>query len=254
MTDKNRKPIMAANWKMNNDIAESLKFIAEFNHELKATGDTEVIICPPFTSLYSVGVALSELPYMLGGQNIHWEDNGAFTGEISGLFLKEAGCQFVIIGHSERRNIFHEDDECLKDKVRTAQHNELIPIFCVGEKLDEREASKTWDVIEHQLRIGLSSYSPKLTNLVVAYEPIWAIGTGRTATPEQAEEVHALIREWLSTAFDRELSDKTQILYGGSVKPSNSRDLIKKPNIDGFLVGGASLDSKQFADIVRSSF
>lgn len=249
-----RIPMMAANWKMNFSISDSLKFITNFSHELKVKGDVDVLLFPSFTALYSVSVAISEMEYKFGAQNIHWEDKGAFTGEVSGTFLKEVGCEYVIIGHSERRHVFNEKDEWLKEKVRAAQRHGIVPILCVGEKLDEREAGRTWEVVERQLKSDLSLYNPKLTELVIAYEPVWAIGTGKNATAAEAQEVHAKIRSWLKTHFDPSLADQIRILYGGSVKGDNSGELIKNEDIDGFLVGGASLDPVQFADIVRSCY
>lgn len=252
--DKSRNPLIVANWKMNNGISDSLKFVASFSSELKVTGRIEVVLCPPFTSLYSTSIAISETHYKLGAQNLHWEDAGAYTGDISSLFLKEIGCSYVIVGHSERRHVFNEPDEWLKKKVVAAQKSEIIPIFCVGEKLEERENKKTWDVIEHQLKAGLSMFERGKTPLAIAYEPVWAIGTGKNATASQAQEVHSQIRDWVGAHFDRALSDEARILYGGSVNPSNSAEIMKQKDIDGFLVGGASLDPKKFADIVRSGF
>jgi len=249
-----RKTFIAGNWKMNNTVAEALKFAATLSGELKATGQIDVVIAPPFTALYSMGIALADTEFMLAAQNLFWEDSGAFTGEVSGDFLKELGCRFVIIGHSERRHIFGETNETVNRRLNAALKYGLIPILCVGETLEERESDKTWNVIEAQLSEGTKGIDvASCEDFIIAYEPVWAIGTGRTATPEQAEEVHALIRKHLVDSYGQELADKTRILYGGSVKPENCRDILVQPDIDGALVGGAALDAKKFADIIRNA-
>ncbi len=249
-----RRPFIAANWKLNNTVPESLKFIAAFTADLKSATAVDVVIAAPYTALYSMGVALAESEFKLGAENIFWEDSGAFTGEISGPMLKDVGCDYVIVGHSERRQYFGETDETVNKRLNAALRNGLIPIMCVGETLDEREANKTWDVIEGQLRGGLKGIDLKgLADFVIAYEPVWAIGTGKTATPEEAQEVHGLIRGFLRESYGNDTADRLRILYGGSVKPSNSRELMSKEDIDGALVGGASLKPDQFAGIVRNS-
>lgn len=249
-----RKPLIVANWKLNNTIPEALKFAAVFTADLKAAGNVDVVIAAPFTSLYSLSVALADTDFQLAAQNIFWEDSGAFTGEVSGPMLKDVGCNYVIIGHSERRQLFGESNKTVHLRIQAALKHDLIPIVCVGETLEEREANRTWEVVEAQLREGLGSIDPGATDgFAIAYEPVWAIGTGRTATPEQAEEVHGLIRNHLNAAYGGDAREKTRILYGGSVKPSNSRELLAKPNIDGALVGGASLNTAHFAAIVRSA-
>ncbi len=249
-----RKPFMAANWKLNNTVPEALKFIAAFTADLKSATGVDVVIGAPFTALYSMGVALADTEYKLAAQDIYWEDSGAFTGEISGPMLRDVGCDCVIIGHSERRQYFGETDEIVNKKITAALRNGLLPIMCVGETLEQREANKTWDVIETQLRDGLRNIDLKgLDDFVIAYEPVWAIGTGKTATPEQAQEVHGLIRNHLNEVYGAETADRVRILYGGSVKPSNCRELMSKQDIDGALVGGASLKPDQFAAIVRSA-
>lgn len=248
------KPLIVANWKMNFTIPEALKFITAFDHELKAVGDVEVVFAPPFTALYSVAVALAETPFKLSAQNMFWEDSGAYTGETSPSFIKDIGCEYVLIGHSERRKIFGETNEMVGKKVQAALRNNLVPIMCIGETLEERESGLTFEVCERQLREALSSVSlDNVENFVVAYEPVWAIGTGKVATTSEAEEVHAMIRNWLSKTHDVTVAGRTRILYGGSVKPKTSRDLLMQKNIDGLLVGGASLDVLQFADIIRST-
>lgn len=249
-----RKPFIAANWKLNNTVPESLKFVAAFTADLKSATGVDIAIAPPFTALYSLGVALADTEFKLAAQNVYWEDSGAFTGEISGPMLVDVGCEYVIIGHSERRQFFGETDATVNRRIAAALRNKLTPIFCVGESLDEREANRTWDVIQTQLAGGLRGIDVAgLRDFVIAYEPVWAIGTGKTATSGQAQEVHGLIRNYLRDAHGNEVADKVRILYGGSVKPSNSRELLANPDIDGALVGGASLKPDQFAAIVRSA-
>jgi triosephosphate isomerase (TIM) len=247
------KPLIVANWKMNFTVPDALKFVTAFSHELKVAGDVEIVIAPPMTALYSTGVALSETPFKLAAQNMYWEESGAYTGEVSGLFLKDLGCEYVILGHSERRHIFGETDEMVGKKVHAALRYNLIPILCVGETLKEREAGETWDVCKRQLREGLASIPLKNTEkITIAYEPVWAIGTGKQASPEQAEEVHSMIKDWLAKTYDSSVAQKTQILYGGSVKSKISHDIMAQRNVDGFLVGGASLDPVEFANIIRN--
>jgi len=249
-----RKPFIAGNWKMNNTVEESLKFAATLSVELKATGQIDVVIAPPFTALYSVGVAFADTEFDLAAQNIFWEDSGAYTAEISGVFLKDVGCKYVIIGHSERRQYFGETNEMVNKRVHAALKHDLIPILCIGETLEQREANNTWNVIETQLEGGLRGIDiANAADFIIAYEPVWAIGTGKTASTEQAEEVHGLIRKYLDDNCGKAVADRTRILYGGSVKPANSRELLVQQNIDGALVGGASLDALQFADIIRNA-
>ncbi len=249
-----RKPLIAANWKLNNTVPDALKFIAAFTADLKSAGGVDVVIAPPFTALYALGETMAGTEFKLAAQNMYWEDTGAYTGEISGPMLKDVGCAYVIIGHSERRQIFGDTNASVNKKLMAATRNDLDPIMCVGETLDEREGNRTWDVIGAQLKEGLKGIDlAALKNFVIAYEPIWAIGTGKTATPDQAQEVHGLIRSHLKDAYGMETAERTRLLYGGSVKPSNSRELLGKPDIDGALVGGASLDPQQFAAIARSA-
>ena len=249
-----RKPFIAGNWKMNNTVEESLKFAAALSVELKAAGQIDVVIAPPFTALYSMGIALDDTEFDLSAQNIFWEDSGAYTAEISGVFLKEVGCKYVIIGQSERRQYFGETDETVNKRIHAAIKHCLIPILCVGETLEQREANKTWDTIGAQLEGGLKGIDLSTTNdFIIAYEPVWAIGTGKSASTVEAEEVHGLIRKYLNDNSGKAVADKTRILYGGSVKPANSRELLVQPNIDGALVGGAALDAVQFADIIRNA-
>lgn len=249
-----RKPIVVANWKMNNTVAESIKFVAALSTEIKAAGNVDVVIAPPFTALYSIGVALADTEFKLAAQNVFWEESGAFTGEVAAPFLSEAGVSYVIIGHSERRQFFGETDETVNRRVLAALRNGLIPILCVGELSGERDAGITWEVVKRQLTGGFKNADISACgDFTIAYEPVWAIGTGRTATPAEAEEVHAGIRKFLRSSCGADVADRTRIIYGGSVKPSNSRELLGQDDIDGALVGGASLDAKQFAAIVRSA-
>ena len=214
----------------------------------------DVIVCPPATDLVVVNQILKDTIVKLGGQNLHWQDEGAFTGEISARMLKDSGCEYVLIGHSERRHAFGERDSDLNKKVKKALSEGLIPIFCVGEKLDERKSGETETVIQQQLQDGLLDIVPENPeSLVIAYEPVWAIGTGVTATPEQAEEVHRFTRSRLDEMFGPDFATRIRIQYGGSVKPGNAEELISKENIDGALVGGASLDADDFAAIVKAA-
>ncbi len=239
---------------MNNTVPEAIRFVTALTSDLKAISGVDVVIAPPFTALYSAGVALADTEFYLSSQNLFWEDSGAYTGEISGPFLADVGCRYAIVGHSERRQLFSETDETVNRRLKAALRNNLVPIMCVGETLAEREANQTWDVIRRQLDGGLSGIDlAALADFVIAYEPVWAIGTGKTATSGQAQEVHGLIRRYIADKFGSAVADKTRIIYGGSVKPSNSRELLSNPDIDGALVGGASLDPKQFAAIVRSA-
>ncbi len=219
---------------------------------LKDARDIEVAVCPPFTSLQAVSKALEGSRIALGAQNLHWEKEGPYTGEVSAPMLKELGCNYVIIGHSERRQYFGESDALVKRKVLAALEGGLQPIVCIGETLEEREEARTFSVLERQVRDGLEGLKPEqMEKIVIAYEPVWAIGTGRTATPEQANEAQAYIRKLLVELFGEGIVSKTRILYGGSVKPENIQDLMAEPEVDGALVGGASLDAASFARIVN---
>lgn len=250
-----RTKVIAGNWKMNNDLNESKNLISKLLTGLgNADLDCEVVICPPFTSLSEAALMIKESKIKLGAQNLHQEVNGAYTGEISAQMLVSAGCQFVIIGHSERRTIFGETDVLINRKINRAIENKLKPIFCVGELLEEREKNITEKVIERQVFEGLKGFSEEfLHNLIIAYEPVWAIGTGKTATPQQAEEVHVFIRNLLKNQFSNKFAENLRILYGGSVKPDNSKDLLSQVNIDGALVGGACLNADSFISIIKSS-
>ncbi len=246
-----RRPLIAGNWKMHKTISETLAYIEAFKPLVAGVTDRDIMLAPPFTALDAAQRALEGSSILLGAQNCHWEDQGAFTGEISPRMLADIGVTHVIIGHSERRHIFRETDEMIRQKIEAALKHELKPILCIGETLEEREAGKTFAVLERQLKEGLKGLSAgDLKDLVVAYEPVWAIGTGKTATPEQAQEAHAFCRRLLAEMFGKEFAENIRILYGGSVKPENVVGLMARPDIDGALVGGASLKPDVFARIV----
>lgn len=249
-----RKPIVAGNWKMNKTIAEAQELVQKLRILCKGIQEVEIVVCPPFTALQVVSQTLLGSSIKLGAQDLYWEMKGAFTGEISPPMLKDVGCQYVILGHSERRQHFHETNLNVSRKITAAESHGLIPIICVGETLAEREEDRTLSVIEEQVRGCLRSWNhAKNEPLIIAYEPVWAIGTGRNATPEQANEIHAFIRFLLNDLFGERVSSTTRILYGGSVNPNNIEALAAQPELDGTLVGGASLDPESFAQIVRSS-
>jgi triosephosphate isomerase len=245
-----RRLLIAGNWKMHKTIQEAVELVRELRTLVSDVNDRDILVCPPFTVLHAVSKELEGSNIALGAQNMFYKEEGAFTGEISPLMIKDVGCSYVILGHSERRHIFGETDELINKKVLSAVCHGLIPILCVGETLQEREEGKTKDVVERQVREGLKGLK-KSSEFVIAYEPVWAIGTGRTATPELAEEVHSFIREVLSDMFGAKKADSVRILYGGSVKPENAAGLLRQPNIDGSLVGGASLKAESFAKIVK---
>ena len=250
-----RKKILAANWKMNLTHSEAESYMQSFVSEIRDFNDVDVVIIPPFTAIPAIVAAAEKTQTLrVGAQNMHWEKSGAFTGEISATMLRALYVRYVILGHSERRSLFGETDEIINRKMRAALDAGLRPIFCVGESLRERDNDQVGQVLEGQIRKGLEGVSPRdLTEVVVAYEPCWAIGTGRTATPAQAEEAHALIRSVLAALSDRTTADRMRIQYGGSVKPDNVEQLMRQKNIDGALVGGASLDPRSFAQIIRST-
>jgi len=244
------KPLIIANWKMNKGIKEAVSFIKEFKPLIKDIKNVEIVICPPFTLLSEVNKSIKGSNIDLGAQNMHFEEKGAYTGEVSPLMLKDAGCEYVILGHSERRQYFNETDDFINKKVKAALKNKLKPILCIGETLQQRNNDRTTEIIETQLMDCLDGINEnEIKNIVVAYEPVWAIGTGKNATPEQAEEVHKFIRSLLSKKYNKKISDNVRIIYGGSVKPDNIKDLMAMGNINGALVGGASLDAKSFAQI-----
>ena len=247
-----RRPLIAGNWKMNNSCAESVELVSQLKDILSASKEIDIVVAPPFTALGAVAAVLKGSPIGLSAQNVFWEESGAFTGEISTAMLKDVGCRYVIIGHSERRQYFSETDETVNKRLKAALKASLIPIVCIGETLAEREAEKTLAVIEQQLSAGLQGLSlEEMENVIIAYEPVWAIGTGKTATPDQAQEVHHFIRDLIARIFSKESAHDTRILYGGSVKPDTVDHLMAQLDIDGALVGGASLKADAFARIVR---
>ncbi|WP_456454796.1 triose-phosphate isomerase [Thermovibrio sp.] len=245
-----RRLLIAGNWKMHKTVPQALTLVRELKELLKGVEDRDVLVCPPFTALYPVREELKGSSIYLGAQNMFYEEEGAYTGEISPLMLKDLNCSFVIVGHSERRRIFKEDDELINRKVLSAVNHGITPILCVGETLEERERGETEKVVDKQLRKGLKGLS-EVDEFVIAYEPVWAIGTGKSATPEMAQEVHLFIREVLKELFGKEKASKVRILYGGSVKPENAKSLLEMEDIDGALVGGASLKAESFSRIVK---
>ena len=249
-----RKKVIAGNWKMNNDLSGTVALISEIKNNYEAAENVKVIVSPPFTSLETAGELLKNSEIGLCAQNMHYEDSGAYTGEISGNMLKSVGCEYVILGHSERRTIFKESDETINKKIRKALEIGLKPIFCIGETLEERESNITRKVVEKQIRDGLKDIlESNLRDLIIAYEPVWAIGTGKTATPEQAQEVHNFIRNLIAELFSSNLAENLIIQYGGSVKPENAAELLGQPDIDGALVGGACLKADSFIGIIKSA-
>ncbi len=249
-----RKPIVAGNWKMNKTVAEALGLVQDVRELVGNVHDVEIVVAPPFTAIEPVHRALEASNIGVAGQNCHWESSGAFTGEISAAMLKEAGCRYVIVGHSERRQYFGETDETVNRRARAVLREGLHPIICVGETLAEREANRTLQVVSTQLKGALAGISAQdALRTVIAYEPVWAIGTGRTATADQAQEVHAHIREILIEVYDRPTAYAVRIQYGGSVKADNAAELMSKPDVDGALVGGASLKATDFAAIVKAA-
>jgi len=247
-----RLPFIAGNWKMNKTVGEALDLVRQLKASTSRIEGVEVAVAPPFTALYAVGKELGGSTIRLAAQNLFWEEKGAYTGEVSPPMLKEVGCHYVILGHSERRQFFGETDETVNRKIKAALGQDLDVIFCIGETLKEREEGRTFSVIEKQVTGGLKDIGKEeMRRIVVAYEPVWAIGTGKTATPEQAEEVHRFIREKLGKLFSREIAEGVRIQYGGSVTPENIKGLMGQENIDGALVGGASLKADTFSKIVR---
>ncbi len=251
-----RKPIIAGNWKMNKNHTDAISLVRTLSYELREPDydRTEVVVCPPFTALRSIQLVIEDehIPIRLGAQNLHWEPEGAFTGEVSGAFLKALHCTHVIVGHSERRKHFGETDETVNLRLKAAFREDLVPILCVGESLEEREGNRTEEVLAQQLRAGLAGIGPhELGRIVVAYEPVWAIGTGRAASPEDANDTIGHVRKVLGEIGGSGLAQAIRIQYGGSVSAGNIAMFMDQPEIDGALVGGASLEAKTFAMIVR---
>jgi triosephosphate isomerase len=246
-----RKPIIAGNWKMNKSLSEALELVEELKPLVKDAA-CEVVVCPAFVCLAQVAEAVKGSNIKVGAQNMHYEENGAYTGEVSPTMLRELSVEYVIIGHSERRQYFNETDETVNKKVKAALEHDLVPIACCGETLEEREDGITRDILDRQIRRGLKGFSEaEIETVVVAYEPIWAIGTGKTATDEQANEAIAYIRSVIASMYGKCTADKVRIQYGGSVKPDTIRAQMEQPDIDGALVGGASLKASDFAAIVN---
>jgi triosephosphate isomerase (TIM) len=247
-----RKPLIAANWKMFKTIPEAVEFAGALQKDIGASADREVVIGPPFTALEAVRGVLREKGYYLSAQNCHYEEKGAFTGEVSPVMLRDLGCDYVIVGHSERRQIFGETDETVRRKAAAVLKYGMLPIVCVGEVLDQREQGRTFDVVGAQVDEALKGLNPEdVKRIVIAYEPVWAIGTGKTASPGQAQEVHAFIRRQIESLLNKEVANAIRILYGGSVKPDNIDSLMAEADIDGALVGGASLEVGSFKRLIQ---
>jgi triosephosphate isomerase (TIM) len=249
-----RTPFIAANWKMFKTVHEAVVFVKEFRSMVKDIDDVEIVVAPAFTAVHAVAEAARNSNVGVAGQDLYWEREGAFTGEVSAAMLREAGAEYAIIGHSERRRLFHETDETVNRKLMAALGAKLTPIVCIGETLEERERDETLTVLDRQIKQGLDQLTgDQIASLVLAYEPVWAIGTGRNATPEQAGDAHAHIRGRLRQWFGGHAADQCHVIYGGSVKPDNIHELVMHRDVDGALVGGASLEVRAFFDIVARS-
>ncbi len=250
-----RNPIIGGNWKMNKGTpSEAIEMLKEMIPLVIKISSVDIVIVPPFTALSSTIQTVKNTNIMVGAQNMYYEEKGAFTGEVSPIFLKELGCKYVILGHSERRDIFNESDDLINKKLKKALKSDLNPIVCIGEHLEEREAGRTKNVIENQFNLTFKDLkSEEFSRVIIAYEPIWAIGTGKTATPEQAEEIHIFIRELIASIYGKNTAETVRIQYGGSIKPNNAKEIFEKENIDGGLVGGASLQSKSLYEIIKAA-
>jgi triosephosphate isomerase len=249
-----RTPFVAGNWKMHKTVAETVKYVKEFRGLVKDLRDVEIVLAPPFTALHAAAESVRNSNVGIAAQDLHWEREGPFTGEISAPMIRETGAEYVIVGHSERRTLFGETDATVNRKLAAAFAGGLTPIVCIGETLDQRERNETFTVLDRQIRDGLDGVtSEQLIQLVLAYEPVWAIGTGRNATPAQAAEAHSHIRKRLQQWFGAQPAELCRVVYGGSVKPENIAELTSQPDVDGALVGGASLDVKAFSQIVSRS-
>lgn len=249
-----RKKVIAGNWKMNMNLQESISLISGIKNGLGTlSSSVEVIVCPPYTSLETTQTLVKNSSIKLGAQNMYFEESGAYTGEISASMLKSVGCEYVILGHSERRTIFGETDSTINKKIHKALASGLLPVFCIGETLAEREKKITFDVVKRQVVEGLKNINAEnMKKIILAYEPVWAIGTGKVASKEQAEEVHAFIRKVITDLYSNDIAEQIIIQYGGSVKPDNAAELLSQPNIDGALVGGACLKADSFLGIIKA--
>ena len=250
---KFRKKIIAGNWKMNKSIADAEDLAAGIVRELADCKEVDVVLCPPFTALKVVGDTISNTPVRLGAQDMHWESAGAYTGEISATMLRDIYCHYVILGHSERRAYFGETNKIVNRKLRAALDATLVPIVCVGETLKERESGQEKDVVRTQVQDSLAGIEAAMTKVIVAYEPVWAIGTGKTASPEQAQEMHAYVRQVIAEMTDEKTAQTVRIQYGGSMKPANAVELLSQEDIDGGLIGGAALEARPFVEIVNAA-
>ncbi len=249
-----KRPLIAGNWKMFKTISEAVTLVNIIKAGVHKVTDCDIVICPPFTALAAISEIIQDAKIDLGAQNMYSETEGAFTGEISPMMLKDVGCRYVILGHSERRQHFKETNEMINKKVVAALKYNLVPILCLGETLEEREARRAFEIVKQQFDQSLKGLKPEeMERVVIAYEPVWAIGTGRTATPEQAEQMHSYIRRLLNEQYGEAVGEKIAILYGGSVKPDNTAQLMGKPNVDGALVGGASIKAESFIQIVTNA-
>jgi triosephosphate isomerase (TIM) len=249
-----RIPFIAANWKMFKTVHDTVVYIKEFRSLVKDVTGAEIVIAPPFTALHAAAEAARNSNIGIAGQTLHWEREGAFTGEVSAAMVREAGAEYVVVGHSERRRLFGETDQTVNRRTAAALGHDLTPIVCIGETLEERERQDTMAVLDRQIKDGLDGLTgDQIASLVVAYEPVWAIGTGRNATPQQAGEAHAHIRSRIRQWFGGHAAEQCHVIYGGSVKPDNIADLVALPDVDGALVGGASLEVRAFYDIVRAA-
>lgn len=253
MSTRLRKKIVAGNWKMNKTVADAESLVSDLKPALADCREVDIVLCPPFTLLKVVGDLITESLLKLGAQNMHSEPEGAYTGEISPNMLRDLYCHYVILGHSERRTLFSETDDRVNKKVKAALAANLVPIMCVGETLDQRDAGRARFVVREQVERGLAGVEQSLDKIVVAYEPVWAIGTGRTATPEQAQEMHVHIREVLAGMVGEDVAQSIRIQYGGSVKSANASEIFSQPDVDGGLIGGASLDARSFVEIVKAA-
>ncbi len=249
-----RTPFLAANWKMYKTVQDTVVYIKEFRNLVKGIDQAEIVVAPPFTAIHAAAEAARNSNIAIAAQDLYWEREGAFTGEISAAMIKEAGAEYVIVGHSERRRLFQETDASVNRKTIAALGAELTPIVCIGETLEEREREETNAVLDRQIKVGLDGITgDQIASLVIAYEPVWAIGTGRNATPKQANDAHAHIRSRLRQWFGGPAADQCHVIYGGSVKPDNTGEIVSQPEVDGALVGGASLDVRGFHQIVARS-